>query len=112
MKMPGFFARAWNRVRGLSSATVAGAVAQALPFPEYGLTAVLDAATPRVPAGIEETAPALDAGGLSMAVDHCARLLSAQWARTAAAVSGVTDLPPQPLARWALKRLRPDPGHR
>jgi hypothetical protein len=81
------------------------AAARGLPFPEYGLTALLDEAEPSLPAGVDATATRLDAVALREAVDRCAQLLHGQWAPATAAVVGAADTAPQQLALWALERL-------
>jgi hypothetical protein len=81
------------------------AAAHGLPFPEYGITALLDAAEPCLPAGVEATATGVDPVALRAAVERCAHLLYAQWARAVAAVGPAVDPRSQQLALWALERL-------
>ena len=81
------------------------AAAQKLPFPEYGITTLLDAREPRLMPDVEATATDLDAGRLRMAVERCAALLEAEWVPATAAISEDTEKAPPRLAPWALHRL-------
>lgn len=83
------------------------AAAQRLPFPEYGITALLDADRPVLPDGIAKTAAGIDSAELEAAVRLCAELLRAQWQAAAEAVAGDAQPAAEPeLAQWALTRLR------
>jgi hypothetical protein len=80
------------------------AVAERIPDPQYGLTAVLDAPDAPMPENIEETVAGLDRRALRSAAMSCGELLVWTWPR---AISSVTtaDLAMPPLAEWVLKQL-------
>jgi len=81
------------------------AAAQQLPFPQYGVTALLDAEQPRLPDGVEGTATGLEPELLWEALTRCAELLDATWALAAAADDGAADAQPPALASWAFGQL-------
>jgi hypothetical protein len=85
------------------------ATAQRLPFPEYGITTLLDAPEPRLPAGIEPTVAGIDPDQLRTAVERCAELLDAQLAPAVEAVTSTAETTPSPLAGWARQRLGMSP---
>jgi hypothetical protein len=99
----------WEARQRLEEARTAvwqlAAAARKLPFSEYGITTLLDAAAPHLPAGVEATAPNLDVAALRVAVRRCAELLDAAWAPAVAAIADATAAPSPRLARWARKRL-------
>jgi hypothetical protein len=80
------------------------AVAERIPDPQYGLTAVLDAPDAPMPESIEATVATLDRRALRSAAMSCGELLVWTWPR---AISNVTtaDLAMPPLAEWVLKQL-------
>ncbi len=67
-------------------------------FAGYGLTALLDEADPRLPAGIEATVAGLDAADLRRAAIATARLL-------AEVVPGAVAVPPDGFRDWVTARL-------
>ena len=80
------------------------AAAQGVPFPEYGITSLLDAAGARLPDAAETTAALNDIPGLRAAVSRCADLLADQWNLLAGrGDDGQHPLPAIP--RWAMERL-------
>lgn len=83
------------------------AVAQRVPFPEYGITALLDVNPPVLPDAVAETAVGVGAAEVGAAMRRCAELLQAQWHAAAAAVLAGDAVPPaEPeLAAWARARL-------
>jgi hypothetical protein len=86
------------------------AVAQGLPFAEHGITALLDAPQPRLPAGMEATSGGIDADGLRATVERCAEVLEAQWEAAAAGVdAGASGGSVPELASWARRRLARGP---
>ncbi len=76
-----------------------------LPYPAFGLTAVLDAAPPRLPPRIEATVAALEPGDLRRAAIDLAELL-AVISREAARGAGPTAAMPDGMAGYVLARLR------
>jgi hypothetical protein len=83
------------------------ATAQGLPFPEYGITTLLDAPDAHPPDTFAGTAAAgLDLAVLRTAVERCAEVLEAQWAPAVAAVTGSVESSPSALGAWAMPRLR------
>lgn len=80
------------------------AVAQRVPDPQYGHTAVLDSPGTPLPPGIETTLAPLEREELGRAAIDCADLLMAIWPQAIAAVSDAA-LPPPPLAAWVRRQL-------
>jgi hypothetical protein len=80
------------------------AAAEAVPYPGYGLTSLLDADPPRLPDGLEATVAGIDLGELRTAGLACASLLrrSASAARARLA-PGATE---SPMAAYVTDLLR------
>lgn len=99
----------WEARQRLEEARTAvcrlAAAAQRLPFPEYGMTALLDAAEPDLPRGLDATASGLDVTAMGRAVQRCAELLEAEWVIAREVVAGRAAPSGIPLGRWALTRL-------
>ena len=81
------------------------AVAERIADPQYGLTAVLDAADAPMPENIEATVAGLDRRALRSAAMSCAEILVWTWPRAISTVA-TADLAMPPLAEWVLKQLR------
>ena len=79
------------------------AAGDGIGYPAFGLTSLLDADPPRLPAGLDETLPDRSDADLARAARVCAALLrdTAERARTAV---GVTD-GERPMAAWVTDRL-------
>lgn len=101
---------AWEARQRLEEARTAlwqlCAAAQGLPFPQYGITTLLDAPSSSVPTDVAETAVGLDLAEMSHAVRRCAELLEHQWDAALTAVDGPDDGDRHSaLAAWAKRRL-------
>jgi hypothetical protein len=100
----------WEARQRLEEARTAvwrlSAAAQRLPFPEYGITSLLDAQTSRLPNDVDATATGLDPAGLREALDACAMLLDGQWEEAMKVVSENTEPAPTWSAGRAMERLR------
>lgn len=81
------------------------AVAERIPDPQYGLTAVLDAPDAPMPSNIEATVAGLDRRALRSAAMACGELLVWTWPRAISTVASA-DLAMPPLAEWVLRQLR------
>ncbi|HEV8655294.1 MAG TPA: aminoglycoside 6-adenylyltransferase [Candidatus Limnocylindria bacterium] len=81
------------------------AVAERIPDPQYGLTAVLDAPDAPMPENIEATIAGLDRRALRSAAMTCGEILVWTWPRAISTVA-TADLAMPPLAEWVLKQLR------
>ncbi|MDQ3880640.1 MAG: hypothetical protein M3295_06180 [Chloroflexota bacterium] len=77
------------------------AAGEGVPFPAFGLTSLVDHASP-MPAGIDETLVPLDAGKLRDAAIRLARIVRREAERAAAATGSPA---PQELARYVTGRL-------
>lgn len=98
----------WEALEGLHRARAElwrlWAVAQRVPDPQYGHTAVLDSPSTPLPPGIETTLAPFEREELGRAAIACADLLMAIWPQAIAAVSDAA-LPPPPLAAWVRRQL-------
>jgi hypothetical protein len=74
-------------------------------FPGYGLTAILDEATPLLPASVEATVATLDADELRRAARHLADLLNAAIARIDGRLRMAGLSPPDGLRAFVDRRL-------
>jgi streptomycin adenylyltransferase len=81
------------------------AVAERIADPQYGLTAVLDAADAPMPDNIEATVAGLDRRELRSAALACGELLVWTWPRAISTVA-TAGLAMPPLAEWVLRQLR------
>ena len=97
----------WEALEALHSARREAwrlwAIAQRVPDPEYGLTAVLDSSSASLPPGIDATVAGLDGHDLLQAASACADLLETLWPAAAGTLS-LTE-PPPPLAEWVRAQL-------
>lgn len=80
------------------------AAAERVPDPQYGLTAVLDAADAPMPENIEATVAGLDRRALRSAALSCGELIVWTWPRAISTVA-TAELGMPPLAEWVLKQL-------
>lgn len=98
----------WEALDGLHRARAElwrlWAVAQRVPDPQYGHTAVLDSPGTPLPPGIETTLAPLEREELGRAAIDCADLLMAIWPQAISAVSDAA-LPPPLLAAWVRRQL-------
>ena len=79
------------------------AAGEGVPYPMFGLTSLLDADPPRLPAGIDGTAARADLDELATAARACASLLRDASARARARIGAE---PESAMAAWVSERLR------
>lgn len=100
--------RAWEALARLDGAREMAlrlwAVAEDVPYPLFGLTSLLDVDPPRLPDGLEATAPDIDLDRIAAAAVACAALL--RRAAAAARERIGTDGGESPMAAWVSDRLR------
>ena len=79
------------------------AVAEAVPYPAFGLTSLLDADSPSLPPGLDATAARADPDELRAAAAACAGLLRRAADRARRRVGAGDE---SPMAGWVCERLR------
>jgi hypothetical protein len=79
------------------------AAGEDVPYPGFGLTSLLDADPPILPAGLDATAARADLGELAAAAGACAELLRNASARAHERIGAETG--ESPMAEWVSERL-------